>query len=144
MYSPHTATLYRLTEANDGTTTVDITVLHYCFLQRSESASATTRGLSGADAATLFIPSECTCTDGISGTIKTFATLKDYNAAPDKTGLFTVAEDGLSYYVLGEHIEAGATFKALNAKYGDCYKVTGVRNCDYGSESMRHLEVSGA
>ena len=144
LYTPHTATLYKLNEANNGSVTIDITFLSSCLLQRAEAARATTRGLTGSDSATLYIPFSCKAEDGLTKAAKTWVTPKEYEAAASKTNIYTIADDGSCYFVLGKHIEAGATFKELNAKYGDVFKVTGVRVCDYGTDTMRHFEVTGA
>lgn len=138
MYTPHKITLYRLTEGATEAT-VDITVLHSCHLQRTDAATVTTGGYSGASSATLFIPFSCEATDGITGQPKQYASPKEAGE-----GNYTITDDGTSYFVLGEHVEPDATFQTLNAHFDDCYKVTGVRICDYGSDGMRHFEVSGA
>lgn len=138
MYTPHKITLYRITE---GATepVVNITVLHSCHLQRTEAASANTRGYAGASSATLFIPFDVFATDGLTGAPKVYASPKEATEND-----YTICDDGTCFFVLGEHVVPNATFKAINATYDDCYKITGVRVCDYGSGNMRHFEVSGA
>lgn len=138
MYTPHKITLYKLTEGATATT-VDITVLHSCHLQRTDAANVSTGGYTGASSATLFIPFSCIATDGVTGNAKQYASPKEAGE-----GDYTITDDGTSYFVLGERVVPDATFQTLNALYDDVFKVTGVRICDYGSESMRHFEVSGA
>ena len=141
LYAPHTVTIYNVVREIDPATldekeTVYITVLRGVMLQASKGANVRTSGLEGADAADLFIPFDVEAVDGKTGAPKQYAGPQAFNAAADKSGLWT-----LSYKGEGEFVSDNL---GIVLAHDDCYNVTKVDAKDFGSPDMQHFEVGGA
>lgn len=143
MYAPHTVTLYLSVENK-----VDLTVAHYItvldgvLLDASKAANIRATGLTGADAANLYIPFSVRATDGESGAIKTYVDPKEFDKAADKSLLWTL--DERCFFVKGSVIDVEANFQNINKEHDDVYRVTKVDKKDFGSVAMQHFEVGGA
>ena len=140
MFSPHTVTIFILTEGDSGTV-INSAVLENVFLDRSKASNIQKSGLQDADSATLFIPDDVGCT-------KTYAQPKAYMDATDKTGLWTVFDGGEMsgcdcYFIKGAITDWTGTYTQAKEAYDDVYHVTSVDVRDFGSQRMRHLQVGG-
>lgn len=143
MYAPHTVTLYLAIEDEvDFTTSHFITVLEGVLLDASKAANIRATGLTGADAANLYIPFSVRAIDGESGAEKTYADPKEFSKAEDKSLLWTL--DERCFFVKGTVIDLEANFQNINREYDDVYRVTKVDKKDFGSPDMQHFEVGGA
>lgn len=148
MYTPHTVTVYNLTQTTDRdtfatVTELNATVLRGVFLQASKGANVRASGLEGADAATLYIPFDVEAADGVTGAMKRYVGPQEYWAAKDRSGLWTLSyngEGGSTFFVKGEFVTDSAD--VARAQDG-CYEVTKVDMMDYGSPEMCHWEVGG-
>lgn len=148
MYAPHTVTVYNVMETTDKetfetVTEVNATVLRGVFLQASKGANVRDTGLVGADAATLYIPFSVDATDGTTGASKRYVGAREYWAAADRSGLWTLSYDGnggTTVFVKGEFISDKLSVVRLQ---DGCYDVTKVDEMDYGSPELRHFEVGG-
>lgn len=149
MYAPHTVTIYNVVREIDPATLneremVYITVLFGVMLQASKGANVRTSGLEGADAADLFIPFSVEAVDGKTGAPKQYAGPQAFNAAADKSGLWTLSykgEGGETLFVKGEFVSDNPDVVQW---HDDCYTVTKVDAKDFGSPDMQHFEVGGA
>lgn len=142
MYAPHTVTVYSAIE--DHVTfevTRHITVLHEVFMDAAKAANVRSSGLEGADSVNLFIPFSVSATDGRSLLDKVYVDPKVFEAAEDKSGLWTLRVG--DFFVKGEVVE-DMDFQYINQNYDDVYRITKVDKKDFGSESMCHFEVGGA
>lgn len=151
MYTPHTVTVYNIVHETDQTTMKDvttayITVIRGVMLQASKAANVRQSGLEGADAVELYIPFSAPAV-GNDGRSKRFAGVKEFSAATDKSGLWTLSVNDdtcTTIFIKGEVIEPTMTVQQLEATYDGVYKVTKVDDRDYGSADMRHWQVGGA
>ena len=149
MYAPHTVTIYNVVREIDPATldeeeTVYITVLRGVMLQASKGANVRTSGLEGADAADLFIPFSVEAVDGKTGAPKQYVGPQAFNAAADKSGLWTLSykgEGGETLFMKGEFVSDNL---GIVLAHDDCYAVTKVDAKDFGSPDMQHFEVGGA
>lgn len=149
MYAPHTVTIYNVERYRDPATlneeeTLYITVLRGVMLQASKAVNVRESGLEGADAVNLYIPFSVEAVDGTTGTPKQYVGPHAFNAAADKSNLWTLSykgEGGETLFVKGEVVSDN-----LDTVLGHdgCYNVTKVDEKDFGSASMRHWEVGGA
>ena len=91
MYAPHSITVYTITEDEVTFESVyNITILRGVFFDAAHAANVRESGLEGADVVNLFIPFNVNAIDGITGFPKRFATPKQYEAAEDKSNLWTL------------------------------------------------------
>ena len=149
MYAPHTVTIYNVVQEIDPATldekeTAYVTVLRGVMLQASKGANVRTSGLEGADVADLFIPFSVEAVDGKTDAPKQYVGPQTFNAAADKSGLWTLSyngEGGETVFVKGEFVSDDMT--VVRAHDG-CYNVTKVDVKDFGSQDMQHFEVGGA
>ena len=146
MYTPHTVTLYNVTE-NPDTLELDynITFLRGVFLDRHEASNIVKSGLRDADAATLFIPFSVKAVDAITETPKQFIGPKAYRALADPSGYWTLESGGISspadcFFVKGELVNYSGYDKIRNT-YDDVYDVTTIDTRDFGSSGMQHWQV---
>lgn len=152
MYTPHTVTIYNVTQETDQTTFKDvqksyITVLRGVMLQASKAANVRQSGLEGADAVNLYIPFSTPAVDGVTGAAKRYVGPQEFWRAVDKSGLWTLSTDGnggTTFFVKGEVVEPEKTEEAIEMLYDDVYKVTKVDMKDLGSADMQHWEVGGS
>ena len=148
MYAPHTVTIYNIVQETDPTTLEEterayITILRGVMLQASKAVNVRESGLEGADAVNLYIPFAVEAVDGKTGTAKTYSKPQAFNAAADKSGLWTLSYNGNgqeTIFVKGEFVSDNLDVVRF---HDDCYNVTKVDAMDYGSADMWHWEVGG-
>ena len=138
MYTPHTVTLIIANETDDGMEYHSV-VLNGVFIDRSKRAGIDRSGLSDGDNVTLYIPM------GID-TGKMYLAPKAYRAATGKDNYWTLSEGGETsgaecYFVKGE--AEAMPYEEACELYDDVYRISAVDELDYGSEAMRHWEVTG-
>lgn len=144
MYTPHTVTIYN--RITDKTTREDLlycTILRGVMLQASKGANVRESGLSGADAATLYIPFDVDAVDGVTGAKKQYIGAQDFYRAEDRSKLWTLSFDGnggTTFFVKGEFVTDNENVALMQ---DDHYEVTKVDAMDYGSPDMWHWEVGG-
>lgn len=148
MYAPHMVTLYNVTTRTDPDTLKDtavtnITVLEGVLLDAVKAENVRATGQQSADGATLYIPFDIKAMDGVTGETKSYAGPKEYLASEDKSKIWTMTTDGSSFFVKGRIVIPDGTIEGISASYDDVYVITAVDAKDYGSQSMRHWEVSG-
>ena len=136
MYTPHTVTLILAEE--DSYNSV---VLNGVFLDLSKRSNVNKSGLSDADSATLFIPFYIE-------TDKDYVSPKTYEALQDKSGCWTIFDEGNEsgadcYFIKGEVSTDIYPFSTAREKHDYVYHVTSVDLRDFGSERMRHWQVGG-
>lgn len=149
MYEPHTITVYNAVHETDAatfeeTTKLYVTILRGVMLQASKGVNVRESGLEGADAVNLYIPFSVEAVDGITGLPKKYAGPQAFNAAADKSGLWTLSVNGNggnTFFVKGEFVTDNET---VALAHDDCYNVTKADAMDYGSADMQHWEVGGA
>lgn len=149
MYAPHTVTLYNQSVSNndmlEDVISNNITILKGVFYDAIKAANVKTSGLESADSVELFIPFDVSAADGITGEEKRYVNPKEYEAAEDKSGLWTLTTDGFCFFARGRAVaESKSTFKEINAAFDEVHIVTKADEKDFGSEHMRHWEVGGA
>lgn len=138
---PHTITLYYETE--DPVTfepSTHITVLVGVLLDASRAANLNRSGLETADAVNIYIPYDVAAVDGLTRTGKRYVPPKEYAAATDKSGMWTLDNEH-SFVVNGDIVDIGKDYQYINAAYDDVYRVTKVDNKDFGG--LKHFEVGG-
>lgn len=148
MYDPHTVTIYNIVQETDPATLKEterayITILRGVMLQASKAVNVLESGLEGADAVNLYIPFAVEAVDGKTGAAKTYSKPQAFNAAADKSGLWTLSYNGNgqeTIFVKGEFVSDNLDVVRF---HDDCYNVTKVDAMDYGSDDMRHWEVGG-
>ena len=148
MYTPHTVTLYNVTE-NPDTLEVgyNITILRGVFLSRSHARNIEKTGLRDADSARLYIPFSVTAVDGITGRRKTYVRPKAYRELTDTTEYWTLEAGGASsgvdcFFIKGE-VVTQAGYRYIRENTDDVYDITTVDTKDFGSEDMQHWQVGG-
>ena len=134
MYTPHTITLVIV---EDGS--YNAVVLPNVFLDLSKQSSVNMRGLADADSATLYIPFSVKAN-------KTYVVHKEYSALQDKSGYWTLFDDGEDsgadcYFIKGEHSTDIYPFSTAKLTYDYVYRVASVDLRDFGSLAMRHWQV---
>ncbi len=148
MYAPHTITVYNAVHETDAatfeeTTKLYVTILRGVMLQASKAVNVRESGLEGADEVNLYIPFSVEAVDGITGLQKKYTGPQAFNAAADKSGLWTLSVNGnggITFFVKGEFVTDNET---LALSQDGCYTVTKVDEKDFGSFDMRHWEVGG-
>lgn len=148
MMFPHTVTVYNLSETpEDFRTTTNITILRGVLYDAQKAANVRASGLEAADAVNLYIPFDVTAVDGADADMenpphKHYVSPKRYEAADDKTGLWTLDVGNNCFFVKGEVVVYGQSFQHINANYDDVNKVTKVDTKDFGS--LQHWEIGGS
>ena len=137
MYTPHTVTL--IMAGSDGE--YNSVVLRGVFLDLSKRSNINKSGLADADAATLFIPFNVR-------SCKRYLSPKEYDALDDKSGCWTIFDDGEEscadcYFIKGAQTENIYPFSKARATHDYCYQVSSVDLRDFGSARMRHWQVGG-
>lgn len=148
MYAPHTVTIYNIVQETDPATLEEterayITILRGVMLQASKAANVRKSGLEGADAVNLYIPFFVEAVDGKTVAAKTYSKPQAFNAAADKSGMWTLSYNGNgqeTIFVKGEFVSDNLDVVRF---HDDCYNVTKVDAMDYGSADMQHWEVGG-
>lgn len=145
---PHTITLYIITE--DQVTferVTNITVLEGVLLDAAKAANVRSSGMENADAVTVYIPFSVKAYDGQTAEIKRYVSQKEYHAAADKSGLWTLDSapptDVSTFIVKGEVVEPEKDFQWINRTHDDVYRINSVDEKDFGSDEMRHFEIGG-
>lgn len=148
MYAPHTVTIYNPVKETDKetfeeTTKLYVTILRGVMLQASKAVNVRESGLEGADAVNLYIPFSVVAKDATTDKKKRYAGPQAFNAAADKSGLWTLSVNGNggnTFFVKGEFVTDNET---VALAHDDCYNVTKVDEKDFGSAPMQHWEVGG-
>ena len=145
---PHTIPLYIITE--DQVTfeqVTNITVLEGVLLDAAKAANVRSSGMENADAVTVYIPFSVKAYDGQTAEIMRYVSPKEYHAAADKSGLWTLDSapptDVSTFIVKGEVVEPEKDFQWINRTHDDVYRINSVDEKDFGSDEMRHWEVGG-
>lgn len=139
---PHTVTVYTITEDNDTLEVFsNITVIRGVLLDASKGANVRTSGLEGADSVNLYIPFDAVSVDGVTGKEKAYIQPKAYEAALDKTDIWTM-DPGNSFFVKGEVVNPDLNFQEINVKYDNVHMITKVDTKDFGK--LAHFEVGGS
>ena len=145
---PHTATLYIITE--DQVTfeqVTNITVLDGVLLDAAKATNVKSSGLENADSVTVYIPFGVSAMDGVTGNAKRYVSPKEYHAAADKSGVWTLDAappgDVTTFIVKGAVVEPDKDFQWINRIYDDVYRISSVDMKDFGSTEMQHWEVGG-
>ena len=146
MYTPHTVTVYNVSE-NPDTLELEynVTFLRGVFLDRHEAANITKSGLRDADAATLFIPFSVEAVDAVTETPKQYISPKAYRQLEDTSGHWTLEGGGMSsgadsFFIKGEVLNYNG-YARMREMYDDVYDITTIDTRDFGSEDMRHWQV---
>lgn len=148
MYAPHTVTVYNVLREVDMETFKEveqtyITILRGVFLDAVKGVSVRTSGLESADAVQLYIPDSVAAVDAQTGAQKRFVEPGEFQAAQDRSGLWTLSrqgEAGETFFVKGEVVETATVARAMD----NSWAVTKVDVKDYGRPHMQHIEVGGA
>lgn len=148
MYTPHTVTVYNAHENMDTLKPeYNITVLEGVFLDISKGANVVKSGLENADAAKLFIPFGIEAVNGVTGQSQTYIDPKAYERLEDKSAYWTIRAGGTTSvndcFFVKNRVVSDMDFQDLNSYYDHVFRVSSVDLRDFGSESMRHWEVSG-
>ncbi len=146
---PNTVTVYNVVQGTNPDTFEDtealyITVLRGVFLDASKAVNVRESGLEGADAVNLYIPFSVDAADGLTGQAKRYVAPQEFNAAADKSGLWTLSykgNGGTTLFVKGEFVSENLN---LVQAHDDCYSLTKVDTKDFGSADMQHFECGGA
>lgn len=145
---PHVVTVYVNTEdlvSFDSSS--NITVLRGVLCDAAHAANVKASGLENADAVTVYIPFEVEAVDGLTGAPKSYVSPKDFYAAEDKTGLWTLdpaPPTGVSVFVAkGEVVDPGKDYQWINRTHDDVWRITSVDTKDFGLADMQHWEVGG-
>ena len=138
----HTVTVYYTGDEDPVTfeTETVITVLRGVLLDAAKAVNVRQSGLESADAVDLYIPFGVDARDGVTGEAKTFALPKVFEAASDRSGLWTLSTQRC-FFVKGEVVVPGASYQDINSQYDDVYRITSVDCKDFGR--LKHWEVGG-
>ena len=144
MYTPHTVTVYNVGEEDLVTFSqpINATVLRGVLLDAVKAVNVRASGLESADSVNLYVPFAVEAFDAMTGAPRRFVEPKEYAAADDVSGLWTLDTEGC-FFVKGEVAEV-ADFSTINRRYDDVYNVTKVDKKDFGTPDMQHWEVGGA
>lgn len=151
---PHTVTLYNVSveedEYSNSHVTNNITILKGVLYDASKAVNVRISGMEGADAVNLYIPFSVDTFDSLyAGTEdhpkKKYVGPKEYDAAEDKSGIWTLKPDQNCFFVKGEAIASVSTkFGEINRLFDDVHVVTKVDTKDFGTPDMQHWEIGGA
>lgn len=144
MYTPHTVTLFNVSEGADLKSVNNITILKGVFLDVTNVAKADKTGANDADNATLFVPFSVTA-ESTSGARKVYKPPKEYKEQSD--GAWTLSESGDTsisdcFFVKGIMTE-DKSFQYYKNHYDEVYRVNSVKVRDFGSPDMHHWQVGG-
>ena len=144
MYTPHTVTVYNVRE--DPRTferSVAITLLPGVLLEGSEGASARVGKMAGDAKAHLFVPYAVRARDALTGDSRAWAGAREYAAAADKSGLWTL-DPNKDFFVLGEVVDESGDFQTINTAHDGVYRVTDVKVGDAAERALWFIEAGGA
>lgn len=139
---PHTITVYNTSE-NPTTfeTENHITVLRGVFYDSAKAVNVRESGLSNADSVNLIIPFDVEAVDGVTGEPQTYLAPKEYETAADKSQFWTIKTSDC-FFVKGEVVQPGMSFRDINAAFDYVHNVTTVDEKDFGG--LPHFSVGGA
>ena len=145
MFTPHSVTLYIVTENDDYSVNVDTTILRGVFLDATNARSVSTVGANNSGGATLFIPFGVRST-GADGREKTYIDYKRYTELEDPADYWTLCPAGDSsvadcYFVKGE-VYSALEYAEAKKLYPDVYKVSSIMTRDFGTRDMQHWQVT--
>ena len=146
MYTPHTVTIYNVSENPDTLEQeYNVTFLRGVFLDRRQAINIEKSGLQDADAATLFIPFSVEAIDAVTESRKQYIGPKAYRQLTDVSEYWTLEPGGTrsgadTFFVKGEVLSYEGYGK-MREKYDDVYDITTVDMRDFGSEDMQHWQV---
>lgn len=146
MYTPHTVTVYNVSENQDTLEQeYNVTFLRGVLLDRRQAINIEKSGLQDADAATLFIPFSVEAIDAVTYEPKQYIGPKAYRQLQDVTGYWTLEPGGVSsgadtFFVKGEVLSYEGYGK-MREQYDDVYDITTVDMRDFGSADMQHWQV---
>ena len=146
MYTPHSVTVYNVSEDPDTLDLIyNVTFLRGVFLDRREAASIEKSGLRDADSATLFIPFSVEAVDAVTGSPKQYIGPKAYRQLEDTSGYWTLEGGGMnsgedSFFIKGEVLNYNGYAK-MRELYDDVYDITTIDTRDFGSPDMQHWQV---
>lgn len=144
LYAPHTVTVYNVREDPASfETSVYITVLSGVLLEGQEGAQGGSNGLRPTGRATLKVPFDVDATDPEGGGARDWATPREYAAAADKSGLWTL-DPNRDFFVKGYVVVPGGTFQELTKEHDGVYRVTSLEIRDTGAEESWHIAAGGA
>ena len=153
MYTPHEVTVINAVREN-GEMRYHAAVLHGVMMQAVSASVTGDSGLNPAasvfsfkEAATLFIPFSVKATSPNGETEMTWLSPLAYEAAADKSRVWTLRSGSKDapancFFIKGEATEP-CGYAEANATYDQVYNITAVDIHDYGSPAMRHWEVTG-
>lgn len=143
MYTPHTVTIYNVSQDENFRTVNNITVLRGVFLDATKGSNVTKSGLDNADAFNLYVPFAVNATDGVTGRRKTYLRPTEYRLAPIPNDYWTMEPGEECFFVKGHVVEPSLSFREMNAQY-DAHRITKVDTKDFGTPDMQHWEAGGA
>lgn len=146
MFAPHTVTVFNVWEDDNLVRHSNITVLNGVFIDIAKGANVNKSGLSDADTCALFIPFAVEALSA-SGAPKAYCDPKQFEAAADKSGLWTLNSGGsdrstATFFIKGAVTEEMTLAQAKDA-YDYVFDVTTVDIRDFGSADMQHWQVGG-
>ena len=139
MYAPHTVTVY-FTGGEEN----HITVLTGVFYDGSRAAGTAAEGLTGTAGAALFIPFGVKAEDALTGRARRYAGPKQFAAAEDRSGLWSLGLGEQWFFVKGRVTEPAMNFQQIKARYEGVHRLVRVNERGFGSAEMRHFEAEGA
>lgn len=147
MYTPHTVTVYNVSEADDYTVVRNITILKGVFLSLSKADNIRKSGLESADSATLYIPFNVLAVDGVTREKKTYLPAKQYDRQTEKSGYWTLDTGGESsavncFFVKGK-VVLDKSYNEIRNMVDFVFDVTSVDTKDFGTSDMQHWQVGG-
>lgn len=140
---PHTVTVYNTGDEDPVTSEKvnHITILRGVFYDSCKAVNVRESGLTNADSVNLIIPFSVEAVDGETGEPQTYLPPKEYETAMDKAKHWTIRTDNC-FFVKGEVVRPGRTFKEINAAFDSVHNVNTVDEKDFGN--LKHWEVGGA
>lgn len=145
---PHTVTLYNVSVEIDPatmkeTTVNHITVLEGVLLDAVKGKNVNESGLVDADAVALYIPTNASATDGVTGEKKRYVGPVEFWNGDSRDGMWTLSPGQNTFFVKGKAIHPDWSSQKISAAYDYVYDVKTVDFKDFGGE-MPHWEVGGA
>lgn len=144
LHAPHTVTVYNVRE--DPATfeqSVTVTILSGVNLEGGHGADAGEPGMRPTGSATLLIPLTIKGTDPNTGAERVYAGAREYAAAADRSGLWTL-DPNSDFFVKGEVVDPSGSFQMMKSSRDDVYRVRSVKRKDAGPQELWCLEVEGA
>lgn len=139
----HTVTVY-LTGEDPVTFEAEnhITVLRGVFYDSAKAVNVRESGLTNADSVNLIIPFSVEAVDGVTGEPQAYLSPKKYETAMDRSAHWTIKTGEDCFFVKGEVVRPGLSFREINSSFDNVHRVTSVDGKDFGL--LKHWEVGGA